>query len=139
MSHALRRLAALILVAAVAAGCGGRDSSAPPAPSTPVGPPMLNDVSVADVLGAITKAKLPAVNPRDATASKCPAAGCVQATDTDTVSILKFPNTGRAEVYAAAMPDMLQAEDIVVIFAPTLTDEQKSAYGRVVKDTVAGR
>ncbi|AQT78979.1 hypothetical protein B1R94_06415 [Mycolicibacterium litorale] len=134
-----RRLLGAALLALALAGCGGRESGAPPAPSTPAGPPMLNDVSVAEVLAAITKAKLPAVNPRDATAAKCPAAGCVEATDTDTVSILKFPSTGRAEVYAAAMPDMLQAEDIVVIFAPTLTDEQKSAYRRVVKGAVAGR
>ncbi len=135
-----RRLivASLALVAAVA-GCGGggQDSNAPTAPATPAGPVILNDVSVAEVLDAINKAKLPALNPRDATASTCPAAGCVQATDTDTVSILKFPNTGRAEVYAAAMPDMLAVEDVVVIFLPTVTDEQKSAYRRVVKAAVS--
>ncbi|TGD85598.1 hypothetical protein BayCH28_21480 [Mycolicibacterium sp. CH28] len=99
---------------------------------------ILNDISVAAVVDAINKAKLPAVNPRDATASTCPAAGCVQATDTDTVSILKFPSTGRAEVYAASMPDMLQVEDIVVIFTPTMTSEQKAAYGRVIKSAVSG-
>ncbi|BBY62757.1 hypothetical protein MHEL_10000 [Mycolicibacterium helvum] len=95
---------------------------------------MLNDVSVAAVLGAITKANLPASNPRDTTASTCPEAGCLQATDTDTVSILKFPSTGRAELYAAAVPNMLQVEDIVVVFAPTLTSEQKAAYGQVIKN-----
>ena len=99
---------------------------------------ILNDISVAAVLDAINKAKLPAANPRDATASTCPDAGCVQATDTDTVSILKFPSTGRAELYAAAMPDMVQVEDIVVIFAPTVTGAQKSAYRRVVKSAVSG-
>ena len=97
---------------------------------------MLNDVSVAAVLGAISKARLPVLNARDTTASRCPEAGCVQATDTDTVSILKFPSTGRAELYAAAVPDMLQVEDIVVVFAPTLTGEQKAAYGQVVKHTM---
>lgn len=97
---------------------------------------MLNDVSVAAVLDAITKAKLPVVNAHDATSSTCPEAGCVQATDTDTVSILKFPSTGRAELYAAAVRDMLQVEDIVVVFAPTVTSEQKSAYGQVIKNAI---
>ncbi len=97
---------------------------------------MLNDVSVAEVLNAVTKAKLPALNARDVTASTCPTAGCLEATDTDTVSILKFPSTGRAELYAAAVPDMLQVEDIVVVFAPTLTSEQKAAYGQAVKNAM---
>ena len=57
----------------------------------------------------------------------------MEATDTDTVSILKFPSTGRAELYAAAVRDMLQVEDIVVVYAPTMTGEQKAAYGQVVK------
>lgn len=97
---------------------------------------MLNNVSVAQVLAAITKAKLPALNARDATESTCPTAGCLEATNTDTVSILKFPSTGRAELYAAALPDMLQVEDIVVVFAPTLTSEQQAAYGQVVKNSM---
>ncbi|MGY4711222.1 hypothetical protein ACXDF8_16935 [Mycolicibacterium sp. CBM1] len=132
-----RRLAIALVAVAALAGCG--PNSNVPAPSTAAaGPVVLNDVSVAAVLDAIGKAKLPAANPRDATASKCPTAGCVQATDTDTVSILKFPSTGRAELYAATMPDMLQAEDVVVIFAPTLTDEQRAAYRRAVKSVVSG-
>jgi hypothetical protein len=98
---------------------------------------MLNGVSVAAVLDAMTKAKLPVLNARDATASRCPEAGCVNATDTDTVSILKFPSTGRAELYAAGVRDMFQVEDIVVVFAPTLTSEQKAAYGRAVKSAMS--
>ncbi|WP_396926210.1 hypothetical protein [Mycolicibacterium sp.] len=125
-------VAALVLAAAVQ-GCGARNTH--PTPTT-AGAVMLNNVSVAQVLDAITKAKLPAVNARDATASMCPAAGCLEATSTDTVSILKFPSTGRAELYAAAVPDMLQVEDIVIVFAPTLTSEQKTAYGRVVKNSM---
>ncbi|QEN13022.1 hypothetical protein ACRDU6_10360 [Mycolicibacterium sp. ELW1] len=121
------------LLTAVSAGCGARDSH--PAPTT-AGAVLLNNVSVAEVLNAITKAKLPAVNARDETASTCPTAGCLEATDTDTVSILKFPSTGRAELYAAAVPDMLQVEDIVVVFAPTLTSEQKTAYGQAVKNAM---
>ena len=126
-------LVAAVALAAAVQGCGARNTH--PTPTT-AGAVMLNNVSVAQVLDAITKAKLPAVNARDATASMCPAAGCLEATSTDTVSILKFPSTGRAELYAAAVPDMLQVEDIVIVFAPTLTSEQKTAYGRVVKNSM---
>jgi hypothetical protein len=120
---------AAVLLASALAGCGARDSGA----NTRHDAVMLNDVSVAAVLSAITKANLPASNPHDSTAARCPEAGCLQATDTDTLSILKFPSTGRAELYAAAVRDMLQVEDIVVVFAPTLTSEQKAAYGQVIK------
>ncbi|WP_319435565.1 hypothetical protein [Mycobacterium sp. RTGN5] len=122
---------AALLVAALA-GCGAHDSHGPGG-SAPHDAVMLNDVSVASVLGAITKANLPVHNARDTTSSRCPEAGCMEATDTDTVSILKFPSTGRAELYAAAVRDMLQVEDIVVVYAPTMTGEQKAAYGQVVK------
>lgn len=118
---------------AVLVGCGAHDAHAP---TTRAGAVMLNNVSVAQVMDAITKANLPAVNARDVTAATCPTAGCLEATDTDTVSVLKFPSTGRAELYAAAVPDMLQVEDIVVVFAPTLTREQKAAYGQVVKNSM---
>jgi hypothetical protein len=124
---------AALLTAAVA-GCGAHDSQ--PAASTQSGAVLLNDVSVATVMDAISKAKLPAANPRDATPSKCPEAGCVEATETDTVSILKFPSTGRAELYAAAVRDMLQVEDIVVLFGPTVTSEQKTAYGAAIKNAM---
>lgn len=130
-----RLLVVAVLAATVLPGCGPRDSGAP-APATPGGAVMLNNVSVPAVLDAIKKAKLPAVNAHDTTASTCPEAGCLQAIATDTVSILKFPSTGRAELYAAAVPDMLQVEDFVVVFAPTLTPEQKAAYGRVVKNAM---
>ncbi|WP_149438941.1 hypothetical protein [Mycolicibacterium sp. P1-5] len=127
-----------VLVAAVVAatalqGCGAQHTR--PTPTT-AGAVMLNNVSAAQVLDAITKAKLPALNARDATASTCPTAGCLEATNTDTVSILKFPSTGRAELYAAAVPDMLQVEDIVVVFASTLSAEQKAAYGQVVRNSM---
>jgi hypothetical protein len=134
----MRRRSGLVLAVLLAAalqGCAARNSGAPAA-GTPGGTVMLNGVSVAAVLDAMTKAKLPVLNARDATASRCPEAGCLQAVDTDTVSILKFPSTGRAELYAAGVRDMLQVEDLVVVFAPMLTSEQKVAYEQVVKNAV---
>lgn len=99
---------------------------------------MLNDVSTADLLDAINKAKLPAVNAHDATNELCPDAGCVEARATDTVSILKFPSTGRAELYASTMPEMIQIEDIVLVFDKTVNEAQKAAYRQVVKNAIAG-
>lgn len=128
--------AVCLMTCCVLAGCADQGPQPAPVASTPTGAVMLNDVSVAAVLAAITNAKLPALNARDTTSIRCPEAGCVQATDTDTVSILKFPSTGRAELYAAAVPNMLQVEDIVITFAPTVSPEQKAAYGRAVNNAV---
>jgi len=129
----MRRQCGLVVFvfAAVLAGCAHHDSR-----GASGGGVMLNDVSVDAVLAALAKAKLPALNAHDTTSSRCPEAGCVEAIDTDTVSILKFPSTGRAELYAASVRDMLQVEDVVVVFAPTLTTGQKAAYGQVVKNAM---
>jgi hypothetical protein len=131
-------MAALMLSAALAC-CGGRDVGANPPSGGAHGPALLNDVSTADLLDAITKAKLPAVNAHDATDAMCPDAGCVEARATDTVSILKFPSTGRAELYASSMPAMMQVEDIVLVFDKSVNDAQRAAYGQVVKKAIAGR
>ncbi|WP_445166662.1 hypothetical protein ACTXG7_22885 [Mycolicibacterium sp. Dal123E01] len=128
-------LIVVVLLVALLAGCG-RDDSRGSAASARGGAVMLNDVSVSAVLDAIAKAKLPVVNARNTTSTRCPEAGCVQAIDTDAVLILKFPSTGRAELYAAAVPEMVQVEDIVVEFAPALTSQQKAAYGQAVKNAV---
>ena len=63
----------------------------------------------------------------------------MEARATDAVSILKFPSTGRAELYASSMPAMTQVEDIVLIFDNSVTDAQRTAYGQVVKKAIAGR
>jgi len=125
----------VLVLIAVLVGCGHHDSHGAAA-SVRGDAVMLNDVSVDAVLAAITKANLPVANAHDTTSSRCPDAGCVQAIDTDTILILKFPSTGRAELYAAAVPEMVQVEDIVVEFAPALTKEQKAAYGQAVKNAV---
>jgi hypothetical protein len=68
----------------------------------------------------------------------CPEAGCIQAHVTDTVSIPKFPSTGRAGLYARSVPAMMQVEDIVLLFDETVNAAQEAAYGQVVKKAVAG-
>ena len=131
-------MAALVLCVTLQ-GCGSRDGGAKAPSGSAHGPALLNDVSTTELLDAFTKAKLPAVNAHDATDATCPEAGCVEARATDTVSILKFPSTGRAELYASAMPAMIQVEDIVLVFDKTVNDAQKAAYAQVVKNAIAGR
>lgn len=130
---------AAVVLAACLVGCGNRDAGTKAPSGAAYGPALLNDVSTADLLEAITKAKLPAVNAHDSTDTMCPDAGCVEARATDTVSILKFPSTGRAELYASAIPAMIQVEDIVLVFGKTVNEAQKAAYGQVVKNALAGR
>lgn len=129
---------AALMLSATLAGCGGRDTGAKAPSGGGHGQALLNNVSTAAVLEAITKAKLPAVNAHDATDAMCPEAGCVEARATDTVSILKFPSTGRAELYASSIPAMMQVEDIVLVFDKSVNDAQKAAYAQVVKKAVAG-
>ena len=131
-------LAALVLSAALA-DCGGRDLGPRGTSGGGHDAALLNDVSTAQVLDAIIKAKLPAANAHNATDATCPEAGCVEARATDTVSILKFPSTGRAELYASSMPAMMQVEDIVLVFDKSVNDAQRAAYGQVVKKAIAGR
>lgn len=127
-------LGAAFAVSALAA-CGNHG------PATPNGQPAipapLNRVSASDVVDSISKAGLPAPNPRDVTSEKCPKLRCVQEIDTDTVSILKFPSTGPAEQYAGAISNAYQIVDLVVTFGPTVTADQKRAYERVVEHTAA--
>ncbi len=127
----------VILLAAGLTGCGDKQTVPTPTSATLGAAGPLKGVSVAVVLAAIDAAHLPALNPHDVTASVCPAAGCTEARATDTVSILKFPSTGRAEIYAAAIRDMVQVEDVVLVFDSAVGDSQKQAYSQAVKRAVA--
>ena len=135
-ARVVRQSLVAIGITAALAGCGSRDMGAKAPSEGAHGPALLNNVSTAAVLDAMSKAKLPTANAHDATAALCPEAGCVEARATDTVSILKFPSTGRAELYASSMPKMMQVEDIVLVFDKTVSDAQKAAYGQVVKKAI---
>ena len=88
-------------------------------------------------MGTIHSAGLPTPNPIDVTAAKCDKLGCVGEVDSDTVSILKFDHSGAAQRYAGTISNSYQIEDIVLIFAPTVSANQKQAYERVVQLAVA--
>lgn len=125
-----RRFGGLAAVATLAA-CSHSEPTTPNTAPVQV-PAQLNGVSAAQLMDAIVKAGLPAPNRRDTTAVKCPQLQCVQSIETDTVSVLKFPGTGRAQLYAAAISNVYQVEDVVLTFAPTVTAELKQDYERAV-------
>ncbi len=100
------------------------------------GPVQLNGISASRLIEAFTRARLPTANPRDVTDVKCPRANCLQAIDTDTLSVIKFPTTGLAQKYAGSMSNVYQVEDLVLVFAPAVTAGLKSDYEKVVERAV---
>lgn len=125
--------AAVIFVAACAAS--GPPRSGPSTSAT--APAMLNTLSATDIVGTMHSAGLPTPNPIDVTADKCDKLGCVGEVDSDTVSILKFDHSGAAQRCAGTISNSYLIEDIVLIFAPTVSANQKQAYERVVQLAVA--
>jgi hypothetical protein len=126
----VRRFGGLAAVALLAA-CSHSEPATPNTAPVQV-PAQLNEVSAAQLMDAIVKAGLPAPNRRDTTGVKCAKLHCVQSIESDTVSVLKFPGTGPAQLYAAAISNVYQVEDVVLTFAPTVTAAQKQDYERAV-------
>jgi hypothetical protein len=87
----------------------------------------LQSLSAQGILDAITKAGFAAPDPRDATARDCGDIGCTQSIVTGTVSVISFPSTSRAELYA--IPRGLdQVGTVVVSFASTVPTSEQSRY-----------
>ncbi len=123
-------LAALFLVAV--AGCGPSETSPPGSQASAGNAGIFNNRSVDDLVTAIQRSGLPAPNPSNVTARDCPAIGCVEKVDTDTVSVMKFPTTGRAELYAGSTQHRFQIADVVLTFGPMLSPSQQQQYERVI-------
>ena len=96
----------------------------------------INPLTADDLVAAIAKAGLPVPNRRDVTQRDCPQIGCVQKVDTDTVSILKFPTPGRAQLYAGSIHDRLLIEDVVMTFGPAVAAGDRPAYEGAVKRAI---
>jgi hypothetical protein len=93
-------------------------------------------VTAPGLVAAFTKAGLQVSNPRDVTPTKCPPIGCIEAVDSDTVSILKFGGTGQAERFAGATPDMYLIEDIVLVFSPAVPAGRRVTYEQIARRAV---
>ncbi|MCW2651553.1 MAG: hypothetical protein JWR32_2529 [Mycobacterium sp.] len=127
-----RLVIAALCVVAVAA-CG--PTTAPQNTQSSANPGaagIFNNRSANDLITAIAQGNLPVPNPRNVTAKDCPTLGCVEKVDTDTVSIIKFPNSGKAELYAGTTHHVFQIADIVIVFPPTMPPDQRRRYEQVV-------
>ena len=127
---------ALGLLLAVS-GCAAAASPRGGPSATAAVPAVLNGLSTADLVDTIHAAGLSTPNLHDDTADKCAKLRCIGAVDSDTVSIFKFDQSGAAQRYAGTISDSYQAEDIVLIFAPTMTAPQKAAYERALERALA--
>ncbi len=131
-----RRAASLALAIGVLAACGHTTTGGRQANTAQV-PAPLNGLTAQQVIGAITKAGLPALNAHDVTAAQCPEVHCAQAVGTDTVSVYKFPATGLAQKYAGSISNAYQVEDIALVFAPTVPADLRQHYESVVAQAAA--
>jgi len=92
----------------------------------------LNRLSANDVADVITRSGLPMPGAHDVTAVKCPRLQCIGAIDSDTVSIVKFAQSGPAEHYAGGTFHSYVVADIVLMFGPTATPADRAGAERAV-------
>jgi hypothetical protein len=99
-------------------------------------PFALNPLTAGQLLTSMTNAGLAVPNPRDVTQRDCPAMGCTNKVETDTVSVIKFPSSGKAQLYAGSVHQVFQIADIVLTFAPSVPTTQRIAYENAVKRAI---
>jgi hypothetical protein len=120
-----------VLTAMAITGC-----QRPPAPGPQAGvlsgAPILNDVTAQSLVHDMGVAGLAVANPRDVSKQKCPDVKCVEAVDTDAVTVIRFSTTGAAEGYAGATPGTYQAMNIVLQFGSSVPAAGRGAYEQVV-------
>jgi hypothetical protein len=96
----------------------------------------LNPLTVDNILSSIGKAGLAVPNPRDVTQRDCPEIGCANKVETDTVSIIKFPTPGKAQLYAGSTQHVFQIEDVVMTFTSLVPTSAQPAYEEAVKRAI---
>jgi hypothetical protein len=130
-----RRTVLIALAIGALSGCGQPAPAVSDAGSAEV-PAPLNGLSAAQVIDDFRKAGLPAQNPQEITSVKCAKVPCLEAISTDTVSVFKFRATGLAQRYIESRSNVFQIEDLVLAFAPNVTDAVKQRYERVVAGAI---
>jgi hypothetical protein len=108
----------------------------PPAPGPQAGvlsgAPILNAVTAPQLVRDMAAAGLAVANSHDVTAQKCPDIKCIEAVDTDALTVVKFSTTGAAEEYTGTMTGTYQAENFVLQFKPSVPVDRRGAYEKVV-------
>jgi hypothetical protein len=120
----------------VVAACGGHTTTTDGRHSDTAISGSLNPLTAHDILASIGKAGLAVPNPRDVTQSDCPEIGCTDKVETDTLSIIKFPTPGRAQLYAGSTHHVFQIEDVVITFSSLVPTSQQLAYEEAVKRAI---
>ena len=131
-------MAAIAALCALAtAACGAHKAPQYPRQTNPTASvDNLDPYSVEDIVASIGRAGLPVPNPRDVTSQECPEIGCIHKVHTDTISLMKFPTPGKAQLYAAATEHRFQVADVVLTFSPTMTHNQQLKYEVAVRGVV---
>ncbi|MCG7610483.1 MULTISPECIES: hypothetical protein [Mycobacterium] len=123
----------------VVAGCGGvtvpAANSARPHPASGFGQSM-NTLTAQQLVNAITDAGLPVPGSHDVSGLRCPQVGCLDDIESDTISVMTFPSTGRAELYAGSIPDMFQIANVVVRFDASVPPGNRRSYETVLARTL---
>jgi hypothetical protein len=108
----------------------------PPAPGPQAGAlsgaPILNNVTAAQLVHDMSAAGLAVADSHDITAQKCPDIKCIEAVDTDALTVVMFSTTGAAEEYAGTITGTYQAENFVLQFKPSVPVAGRAAYEKVV-------
>lgn len=91
---------------------------------------QLNPASVDLIADRVEKDGLAMPNRRNVTSTECPKIGCSGKVASDTVSITKFPTTGKAEIYYSKTDPGtgFQIGNVVAGFASSLSDDQRQSY-----------
>jgi hypothetical protein len=108
----------------------------PPAPGPQAGAlsggPILNNATATALVHDMAAAGLAVANSHDVTAQKCADIKCIEAVDTDALTLMRFSTTGAAEGYTGTMTGTYQAENFVLQFKPSVPVNSRAAYEKVV-------
>lgn len=139
------RLAGMIsLVVLLAAACGA-NTGTPDTKDRPSGNPTSSltlpsagqyPSTVEELVAYLAKSGLAVPNPRDVTQRDCPAVGCTRKVQTDTVAIMAFSTTGKAQLYAASATDVFQVANVVMSFSVSVPTDQRPAFEAAVQRAI---
>ncbi|GAB91577.1 hypothetical protein [Gordonia rhizosphera] len=88
------------------------------------------------IAAAVAGQNLALTGRRDATGELCGSTGCSAAVAFDQLTLLKFPSTGRAQIYAGKQEQSYQVLDLVIVFPDTMSAEERTKYSEAIRIAV---
>lgn len=133
-------IASLVLLAACGANTGTSDTrngpSENPGISLTLPSASLRPSTLEELVAYLAKAGLAVPNPRDVTQRDCPTIGCTKKVETDTVAIMAFSTTGKAQLYAGSTSHVFQVTNLVVSFSASVPTAQQGVYEAAIQRAV---